>query len=230
MLRYRPFQRLLVEVVAWALAYGGVQAFCVAFLRTGVGLPEGQILLVSSVSFLGGLSSLWFLGGRLDTLGSKPVLTFCIAAAIAVMAGWMALAGGVWPVGWGVVGLLQFLIGLLAALVSMSNTRLAMAIIPTMGRTHFFALYSVFSNVALGISPILWGLLLDAVGQNQWAAWGLTWTRYSIFFAAVAVSMGATLLTTRRLEEPTARSMEALLREILVDSPQRILVRFWPRG
>jgi hypothetical protein len=33
-----------------------------------------------------------------------------------------------------------------------------------------------------------------------------------------------------RLEEPKAASMEALLREILIESPQRVWVRLWPRA
>jgi MFS family permease len=229
MLRHPPFAKLLREVVAWSLAYGGVQAFCVAFLRTGVGLAEGKILALTSVSFLGGLSSLWFLGSRLDLLGSKPVLTFSLAAWIVVMIGWTALAGGVWPTGWVVVVLLQYAMGLLAALVQMANTRLAMAIIPVMGRAHFFALFSVIGSVALGVSPILWGLMLDALGGNHWRAIGLDWTRYSIFFGGVGLWMGLALLMTRRLDEPTAASLEVLLRGILA-SPQRLLVKFWPRG
>jgi hypothetical protein len=34
----------------------------------------------------------------------------------------------------------------------------------------------------------------------------------------------------RRLEEPAAVSMEELLKELLIESPQRIWVRFWPRA
>lgn len=230
MLRHPPFTKLLWEVVAWSLAFGGVQAFCVAFLRTGVGLAEGEILVVSSVFYLGGLSSRWFLGSRLDALGSKPVLTFCFSAWILVMAGWTVLAGGVWPVGWIVVGVLQFLMGLLTALVQMSNTRLAMGIIPVMGRTHFFALFSVIGSVALGVSPVLWGLLLDAVGDNRWGWGGLGWNRYSVFFTAVAVVMGTALVSARRLDDPKAGSMEDLFREVLRQSPHRALVRLWFRG
>ena len=62
MLRFPPFAKLLREVVAWSLAYGGVQAFCVAYLRTDAAMADGEILLVSSVSFLGGLSSRWIVG------------------------------------------------------------------------------------------------------------------------------------------------------------------------
>ena len=125
---------------------------------------------------------------------------------------------------------LQFLMGLLAALVQMSNTRLAMAIIPVMGRNHFFAIYSVVGNATLGLAPIAWGLLIDAVGLRapQWL--GLSWNRFTIFFAAAAFAYLLSLALARRLEEPEAASMEELLREILIQSPQRFLVRFWPRG
>ena len=40
----------------------------------------------------------------------------------------------------------------------------------------------------------------------------------------------AMLLIVRKLDEPKAASMEALLREILIQSPQRFWLRFWPRG
>jgi len=70
--------------------------------------------------------------------------------------------------------------GLLAALVQMSNTRLAMAIVPVMGRNHFFAIYSVVNNVTLGLAPIGWGLLIDAVGTRSPIWLGLAWNRFTI--------------------------------------------------
>jgi MFS family permease len=125
---------------------------------------------------------------------------------------------------------LQFLMGLLAALVSMSNTRLAMAVIPVMGRNHCFAIYSVVANVTLGLAPIAWGLLIDAVGKRQLVWLGLSWNRYTVFFASTAMTFLVTLVLARRIEEPEAVSMEDLLREILIQSPQRFWLRFWPRG
>jgi len=229
-LRYAPFRKLLRVVVAWSAAYGGVTVFTVAFLKVKVGLPEGTILLVSSVAFLGGLSSLWFLGSRLDQLGSKPVLLFAFAMWLLIITGWTLLAGHAWSPALWLILILQVLMGLCAALVQMSNTRLAMAIVPVMGRNHFFAIYSVLSNIALGLAPILWGLLIDAVGPREIRWLGLEWNRYSIFFAAVTVVLLVTAALARALDEPEAASMEELLREILIESPQRVLVRFWPRG
>jgi MFS family permease len=230
MARYAPFRKLLRTVVAWSVAYGGITAFTVAYLKAETGMAEGKILLVSSTAFLGGWSSLWFLGSRLDRLGSKPVLTFSSAAWMAVLGGWISLAGGVFAAQIVSVLVLQFLMGLLAALVQMANTRLAMAVIPVMGRNHFFAMYSVVGNVTLGLAPIGWGLLIDLVGDHAPRWLGVTWNRYTVFYAAAAVVFGVTLALARRLEEPEAASMEDLLREILVQSPQRFWLRFWPRG
>src|SRR5262249_35714515 len=130
MVSYGPFKKLLVELVGYSVAYGGITAFTVAFLKSEIGMSETNILLVTAISFLGGLSSLWLLGSRLDRLGSKPVLGFCFVLWVAVLAGWVALSGGALPVRMSLVWLLELLMGLLAALVQMSNTRLAMAVIP----------------------------------------------------------------------------------------------------
>ncbi|MDB6030883.1 MAG: Major Facilitator Superfamily protein [Verrucomicrobiales bacterium] len=225
---YKPFQKLLWLVVAWAMAYGGLSAFTVVFLKIQCGMGEGKILLLNSVFFLGGLCSL-VLGTKLDRLGSKPVLTFAIISWLLIIGGWSMLAGQVLPLSLGLVLALQFSMGLCAALVNMSNTRLAMAIVPKMGRNHFFALFSVMSNVALGLAPIVWGLIIDAIGKRQSMALGLEWNRYSFFFVASGSVMVVALGFALRLEEPEAASLETLLRELLIESPQRVWVRLWLR-
>ena len=226
---FSPFQRLVCAAVAWSVAYGGMQAFTVAFLKVVIGMPEGQILFLNSVAFLGGLCSLWFLGSRLDHLGSKPVLTFSFATWMFITAGWMLLAGHALRPGVMLVFALQFLMGLFAALVSMSNTRLLMAVTPLMGRNHFFALFSVLANVSLGLAPIVWGVLIDAVGKRQFFSGAFEWNRYTVFFAAVMVVFVVALALARRLVEPEAATMDRLLREILIASPQRVWVKLWPR-
>jgi MFS family permease len=228
MLRHPPFQKLLRAVLAWSVAYGGVTTFTVVFLKTEMGLPDGKILLLTSVFFLGGPASLFFLGHRLDHLGSKPVLKFAAAMWLVVMAGWVALAGGVLTPGLGLILTLQFLMGLFAALVSSANNRLAMAVIPPVGRYHFFALYSVFANVTLGVAPIAWGLLIDAIGHQHWVFLGLDWNRYTIFFSAVAVAFVVMIALLQQLEEPQAVSLENLLSEVFVQSPQRLWLWLWP--
>jgi MFS family permease len=108
----------------------------------------------------------------------------------------------------------------------MANNRLAMAIVPALGRNHFFALYSVFANVAMGLAPIGWGLLIDAIGTRQTEWLGLQWNRYTVFFSAAAAAFAVALLVARRLHEPKAASVEQLISDILAQSP----LRFWSRS
>jgi MFS family permease len=230
MIRFRPFKKLLHALMGYSVAYGGMTAFTVAFLKTEVGMSEARILLVSAVAFLGGLCSPGFLGSRLDRLGSKPVLTFCYSGWLITLAGWIVLSGRLVPLKLGLILILQFLMGLLAALIQMANTRLAMAVIPVMGRNHFFAIYSVVGNVTLGLAPIGWGLLIDALGMRSPVWLGLAWNHYTVFFAAAGLAFLATLVVARRLEEPLAASMEELLRDVLMQSPLRFWFRLWPRG
>ncbi len=227
---YQPFRKLLWMNVGWAVAFGGLAAFVVVFLKSEARMSEGSIMLVNSTYYLGGLSSLWFLGSRLDRFGSKPVLTFSLLAWFVILIGWVGLAGHLFASRPGLVLLLEFLMGLAAALLSMANTRLAMVIIPEMGRSHFFAIFSVVQNLTLGLTPILWGLLMDTLRAWQ-ADWlGMEWNRFTIFFAAVALTYLVTFVLSRRLEEPAAGRMEDLLRDMLIQSPQRAWLRFWPRG
>lgn len=227
---YAPFSKLVWMAVAWSVAYGGLNTFVVAFLKTETGLSERAIMLVTSISFVGGLSSLWLLGSRLDHLGSKPVLAVCMIAWIGVLVGWILISGKfvtahVIPL----VLVLQLAMGLGYSLVNMSSTRLAMVIIPPMGRNHFFTYYSAVTNVTLGLAPIFWGIFIDVLKRFHGHAIGLEWNRYSLFFAAAGLVFIATLVLTKRLHEPKAASMEELLRDIWEQSPLRIWFRFWTR-
>lgn len=230
MARYGPFRKLLWTVLGWSVAYGGMTTFTVAFLKVQTSWADNEILLVVSTSFLGGLCSLWFLGSRMDRLGSRPVLLLSYFTWALVSLGWTAVAGGILSARLSLILGLQVFMGLFAALINMANTRLAMAIIPAMGRSHFFAIYSVVLNVTLGLAPILWGLMIDALNPVRVAWRGFEMNRYSLFFAVVALSCLITVGLAKRLEEPSAARMEDLLREILIQSPQRFWLRLWPRG
>jgi MFS family permease len=227
---YAPFKKLLQMLVAWSVASGGLATFTVAFMKTEAGIPDEKILLVTSMQFLGGLSSLWLIGPRLDRLGSRPILIFSFCVYLLILAGWFGMAGRLLTPGLLLILALQFLMGLGAALVSMANTRLAMTIIPVMGRNHFFALYSVIGNLTLGLAPIFWGIFIDALKQLRQTHLGIEWTRYTVFFVAASCAFLVAMTLSQRLHEPKAASFERLLREILIQSPQRVWLRFWPRS
>ena len=216
-----PFRKLLRVNVAWSVAYGGLTTFVVTFLKTGAGLPEDRILYLMSLAFIGGVASPWLAGPRLDRLGSKPMLAFSMIIGFVIGAGWWLAAGGALGTTAGLAVPLMMLLGLVNALFSAANNRLAMEIVPRLGRNHFFALFMVVWQITLGLSPVLWGLLLDAIGTRQGVLLGFTWNRYSLYFAMVAVSFIVAFWLCQRLEEPKAAEVQRLFRELLVDEPRR---------
>ena len=226
---YAPFRKLLRMNVAWSVANGGLGAFVVVFLKSSVGMSEGRVLLATSTAFLGGLASLGLLGPRLDRVGSKPIITVSLLVWFGIVIGWVLLAARVWPTPFWLACGLQFLMGLAGSMVGLANTRLAMAIVPPMGRNHFFALFSVVGSLTLGVSPIVWGLLIDALASLHRVWHGFEINAFSLFFAAVAAVFLVTLWYCRRLDEPAAASLDELLRDLLRQSPLRELMRFWPR-
>ncbi len=119
--------------------------------------------------------------------------------------------------------------GLFAALVGMASNRLAMAIIPAMGRNHFFVLYSVFASVALGLAPILWGLIIDLIGDRQAVFLGFNWTHYTIFLRWCWWCLSRRWGCRASCTNPKAASLESLLTDIIIESPQRLWLRFWSR-
>jgi len=201
----------------------------VAYLKAEAAMSESGILFVTGMAFLGGLSGLAYFGSRTDRLGSKPVLAFCLSVWILILIGWLVLAGRVVHVQFGLVLFLEMLMGFAYALVNMNNTRLAMVLAPVMGRSHFFALYSVVANLTLGLAPMFWGLVIDAFGprQIQWGRFELN--RFSLFFGSVAAVFTLALALCRRLEEPKARELDELITEML-RSPHKLWLRLWPRG
>lgn len=220
-----PFRKLLELNAVWSLAYGGLTTFVVAFLKSGADLPDGSILMLMAAQFIGGLGAYGFGGRRLDLHGSKPAFGFIMIAGFLVAGGWFLMAAGIWtprkPL---VLGFIMPL-GLLNALHSAANNRLAMAIVPRMGRNHFFALFMVVWQVTLGLSPVLWGLLIDTAGGFQARTLGLEWNRYSLFFGLVMVTFLGAFKASLRLEEPRAAGVETLLRDLFIQEPRRLFTR-----
>ena len=81
-----PFKKLLVMVLAWALAYGGVQAFTTVYLKSAAGMNEGHVLFVTSIYFAGGLCSLWFLSPATAMRAASPLNSLACAAVHTVAA------------------------------------------------------------------------------------------------------------------------------------------------
>jgi hypothetical protein len=229
MMLYPPFRRLLIYnvVLFTALAGGGV--FWVPCLRDQFHLSNAQILVYGSITPMVVAMCLWWLGRLVDRTGSRPVLALADAAFALHFCSWAALSAGVLPLAVWSLLLIQVLSGLAWASFNLANARLAMSIVPAMGRSHFFALFSVAGGLVLGVLPVFWGIGLDALAGWKAATGSWEWNQFSVLYLALAGVVLAAQVCHARLTEPRAMKTEEFLRELFVDSPARAITRLIAR-
>ncbi len=224
-LQHKRFRRLLRISFIWAVVMGGLMAFVVKFLKGPGAMPDDRVLYASAVKFVGGLATLWFLHSRLDRLGSRSLMVLAIVMWALIFGVWTGMSGGrlsvqfVWICG------LTLVMGFAFCTFNMCLTKLAMAIVPERGKSHFFALYSVVGSLAVGVFPILWGILIDALEGVQVRWLGLEWNQFSIYFAALIAVLAGLLVLVLQLKEEHAADLNAMLRDFIRHNPLRDWMR-----
>lgn len=210
MLRHPPFARLLWFTTFYMTVIGSLGVFTVEFLAGREKFSEGMILLLNGLSFVGALAGLAWAGPHLDATGSKPWLGRALTLFVAVITGWFLLAARILPAAEWLVALLNFAGGLAGAVFGVANTRIVMGSVPVMGRNHFFALFTVISSLGLGVAPVAWGAVLDALRDREINAGGVALDHYAVYFGALVALAVIDRLLVRGLHEGGAGLESAL--------------------
>jgi MFS family permease len=167
-------------------------------------------------------------GRWLDRMGSRPVLSLSAVILCIHWLGWGAVAAHLLPFTWGTFVLQQGTAGIGLALYSSAHLRLLMGIVPAMGRSHFFALFSVAGSLTAGLSPLGWGLLTDALAKFRIGT-DIQLNGFVILYTVIALIMVPALFLLGRVHEERAASTEELIRELVLETPWRSITRWWNR-
>jgi hypothetical protein len=132
------------------------------------------------------------------------------------------------PFQWGPILFQQTTAGIGLALYNSAHMRLLMATVPAMGRSHFFALFSVAASLVAGLAPLGWGLLTDAL---QAVKFGTVFqvNQFVILYVTITLILIPAMVALRRIQEERASTTEELLRELVLESPWRSITRWWNR-
>jgi hypothetical protein len=231
LLEDRAFVRLLIYTAAVQAFVASIGTFVIVFVRDQVQLQDGAILWLTAGAALMGTAAMRLLRHRVDRLGSRPFLgvvfiwwTLYFFSWFLLAAHWLANPRLVAPV-------LLLLGGFFGAIYDLALTRLLMN---TVGNrpfsTQYFALHSVSASLVMGVSPILWGLLLDNLREAQWQLGGLQLDGFALFFGLQWLTLGFVLLAFSRLRETGSTSTAALLYRALVGVPSRRLAQLTTRN
>ena len=202
---YPPFLRLTAFNLIFLFTFGSIPVFAVSFLKTRAGFGENQILLFSAIGFLAGVLALPFLGELLDRVGSRKLLGWALTVLALVLAGWSAVAGRLIKPAAGVIIAFYAVGGIAGSAVSLANVRIQMSTMPAMGRSHFFAFFTVITSLCLGITPIFWGASIDLMADLKRTGGGFEWNRFSVYFASLLLTGLLTLAASAYLPETLSK-------------------------
>ena len=226
---YPPFLQLTIFTLLWVLAVGAIGVFSVSFLKTEIGYSESRILFLTTCYFSGALVSLPLVGRLLDRTGSKVVLQSALSVSLAYHLSLWLLAARLVAPSFPLLIVLNFFNGMAGANFGLAHVRLMMNTMPSMGRSHFFAFFTVISSLMLGASPIVWGLIIDAIGNLEHFTGPVLWNRFSIFFGMVTMLIAVVALYSTRLREAGAKAPQGSRNEAIFRARLRQLWRLWQR-
>jgi hypothetical protein len=83
----------------------------------------------------------------------------------------------------------------------------------------------VVGSLAVGIFPVFWGILIDALTGVKMNWLGLEWNQYSIYFAALLLVLAIVVIQVMRVEEKKAANLNELFRDLIRHNPLRVWMR-----
>jgi MFS family permease len=229
MMKHPPFRKLLVFVVVYNWVIGGLAAFIVGFLQTQSGFSDGMILGCNLFAFLGAAASVPLIGSIMNRTGSKPVLRTALVCYFWVVFCWFLISAGLLDATPMIVTLIYLVLGVAGGLFSIANVRIAMDTMPLMGRNHFFALFTVFTSLSLGLAPICWGIFLDLVGHAHHQLGFIQVNRYSLYFLMLTILIVVTFFLAIPLIEKKGEPLSLALRDAVIYARLRLFNRLLSR-
>jgi MFS family permease len=228
-LKYPPFSKLLIFNVVYNWVVGGLAAFVIAFLEGRAGYTAGQVLAVSLAAAVGAFATVPFFGLILERTGSKPLLRLAMSLYLIGILFWVLITSGIIPAHYLLIGFNYLILGVAGGLFSIANTRIAMDTMPTMGRNHFFSLFTVFASLSLGLAPIFWGVFLDILGRKEFSIGFFQVNRYSIYFVLLSLLGIVTFFLAKPLVEEQGKPFDTAIRDVVILARLKLYGRFFNR-
>lgn len=163
LLRREPPLRRYLAGVTWSAAVRyAVTPFVIVMLRRVVGFTSAEILYTTVAVFTGGLVSLYLWGHAVDRLGPAPVFRWCAIGMGALNASLVAVSE---PGAATLVFVIAyfFLRAVLASGFGVADTHVLFALTPPDTPSRTLVTTQVTSSVLASLSPIVVGLVLDAL-------------------------------------------------------------------
>ncbi|MCS7063783.1 MAG: MFS transporter [Methylacidiphilales bacterium] len=229
MLKYAPFQRIVIYSTIIHVTFAGMSFIWVPMTKNCFGFNDAHILLLGASGSAMAMIALSLGGAVIDRVGNRKLLLFSLLITALHLIGWASLASSILPLNAYTLAFQQITAGFAAPLFTLANSRSLMATIPQMGRSHFFAIYSVVTSLILGIVPVLWGLILDTFKDLNIVQGRISLNAFSSVYILMAGVAAVAFFQATKIQEPRRMTTDEFLRELFIKTPARALSRIFTR-
>jgi predicted MFS family arabinose efflux permease len=210
-LRDANYRKLCIFIGLWGLLLNAAMPFYTMFLVEKLNFGIGTVVILTTLSSLGGLITLKSWGRLSDRYGNRPVLQ--VAALI-----WAVTALLMWAFarpGWTVHLFVGYLIiGGTTAGFQLTQFNLMLRLAPAPLRAAYVAMFLAFTSLLTALGPILGGQLIRVLPPELGVLFGKSVTSFHLLFLLSA--LGCILVThlIQRTREPAEAPAVNVWREM----------------
>ena len=220
----REFRRYIGFMCFWNFAAMAGAPFISLYLLAEVGMQLYHVLMLWTISWVGGAMLSRTLGRWSDKYGSQPVLVMCVALKSSNMLA-LLLAPARPEIAFWILAPIFMLDAALNAGILIANNGFMIKNSPTENRTMYIAATQAVAGIVGGLTSIGAGILMKSISGRTWEVAGWTFGQFQVMFLTSIVLRWVAWWMTRYISEPSARQTWDVFQELVRKPFERYSVR-----
>jgi hypothetical protein len=220
----REFRHYIGFMCFWNFAAMAGAPFISLYLLADIGMDLYHVLLLWTISWVGGAMLSRTLGRWADSHGSQPVLVMCVALKSSNMLALLLIPASPVIAFWILVPCFM-LDAVLNAGILIANNGFMIKNSPTENRTMYIAATQAVAGMVGGLTSVVAGWIMQRLSGHSWTIAGWTLGQFQIMFLASILLRWIGLIMTRYVHEPHARHTWDVVQELVSDMLDRLDIR-----
>lgn len=212
--RNKNFRRYIRFMCYWNFAAMAGAPFISLYLMEQVGMDLFQVLLLWTISWIGGALFSRTLGRWADQYGTRPVLVICVATKSANMLALLLTPHDPQTAFW-VLAPFFMLDAAQNAGILIANNGFMIKHSPTENRTMFIAATQALAGIVGGVTSIAAGWIMTELAGHTWTVGGWTFGHFQMMFAASILLRWIGLLLVQSVREPNSHRTMTLVVDVV---------------
>ena len=225
--RNRDFRRYISFMCFWNFAAMAGAPFISLYLLSEVGMNLFHVLLLWTISWIGGALLSRTLGHWADSHGSQPVLVMCVALKSSNMLALLMIPRSPTIAFW-ILAPSFMLDAVLNAGILIANNGFMIKNSPSENRTMYIAATQAIAGIVGGLTSILAGWIMQLLAGHHWIVAGWTLGHFQVMFLTSIALRWIALALTRYVQEPDARHTWDVVQELVSEMLDRLELRLLP--